>query len=161
MNKDKQVPVARRDGIVVRKIQDEVLIYDTDQDQAHCLSPAAAFVWENCDGKLTVCELAEVIQHNNPDLNAREAEGIVWLALDQLEKSKLLELPVPGSGLSVGVTRRQIIKSAGIAALVALPVVSTIIAPTAAQASTCQASGQSCTTSAECCSGLCSVGLCA
>ena len=161
MNKDKQVPVARRNGIVVRKIKDEVLIYDTDQDQAHCLSPAAAFVWEHCDGKLSVGEMAEIIQQNNPGLNVREAEGIVWLALDQLEKSKLLELPDPSSELSVGVTRRQIIKSSGIAALVALPIVSTIIAPTAAQASTCQASGQSCTTSAECCSGLCSGSICA
>ena len=159
MNNDKQVPVARREGIVVRKIKDEVLIYDTDQDQAHCLSPAAAFVWEHCDGKLTVGEMAEIIQQNNPVLNVREAEAVVWFALDQLDKSKLLELPVPRPELSV--TRRQIIKSSAVAALVALPIVSTIIAPTAAQASTCQASGQGCSTSAECCSGLCSVSVCA
>jgi hypothetical protein len=160
MNKQ-QVPVARKNGIVIRKLKDEVLIYDTDQHQAHCLNPAAVLIWDHCDGERTVSELSDVLRQNNPQLTATEAEGVVWMALDQLKKSQLLELPAGTSEISLGLTRRQLIKSAGIASLVAAPIVSTIVAPMAAQASTCLASGQTCSTSAECCSGLCSASACA
>jgi hypothetical protein len=157
---DQQIPVARKNGIVIRKLKDEVLIYDTDQHQAHCLNPAAVFIWDHCDGERTVGELCDLVQQNNPELSAIEAEGIVWLALDQLKKSELLELPIGQTEISLGVTRRQIMKAAGIAALIALPIVSTIVVPTAAQASTCVASGQGCNVSPQCCSGLCSSSLC-
>src|SRR5882724_6705027 len=124
MNKQ-QIPVARKNGIVVRKVKDEVLIYDSEQHQAHCLNSAAAFVWEHCDGKLTVNDLAKIIQSNNPFLSDKEAEAVVWFALDQLEKTQLLQLPTPDIQSSDGMTRRRLIKAAGIAALIAMPLVST------------------------------------
>ena len=156
-----QNPVARKNGIIIRKLKDEVLIYDIDQHEAHCLNPAAVFIWNLCDGERTVGELAHMLRQNNQSLTSNEAEAIVWLALDQLKKSELLELQESQSEISLGLTRRQLIKSGGVAALVALPIVSTIVAPTAAHAATCLASGQGCTSSAECCSGLCSVNVCA
>src|SRR5215813_1471644 len=47
------------------------------------------------------------------------------------------------------------------AAEVAARVVASVRAPGAAQAATCLSSGQPCTTSPQCCSGLCSGGTCA
>jgi hypothetical protein len=72
---------------------------------------------------------------------------IVWIALNQLEESNLLNGRVPNPETPMGMSRRQLMKKAGIAALIALPIVSTILAPTAAQASTCLANGQGCTIS--------------
>ena len=46
-----QVPVARKQGLVVQEMPDEVLIYDLDTNKAHCLNQTAAFVWKSCDGK--------------------------------------------------------------------------------------------------------------
>ena len=39
----KTLPLARRARIIVKKLRDEVLVYDLDRDKAHCLNrPAAA-----------------------------------------------------------------------------------------------------------------------
>lgn len=146
------MPSARKDGLVVKKINSETLIYDIERQMGHCLNDNAALIWENCDGSRTVSELSALLQIE---------QELVRIALDQLERCNLLQSePAKQPGIT-GMSRRQLIKTAGIAALVAIPVVSTIMAPTAAQASTCLASGQGCSISAQCCSGLCSVGSCA
>jgi hypothetical protein len=85
--------------------------------------------------------------------------AVVELAVDQLRRSGLLNASVtetPG-----GVSRRAILKRVGIGAAVALPVVASVVAPRAAQAATCQPTGSGCTTSSQCCSGVCSNGQCA
>ena len=158
MNKQ-QTPVARRDGLVVRKLRDEVLVYDTEQHQAHCLNKNAALIWEHCDGYRTVSELSRLF-NTTDDLSEYQREQIVRIALEELAMAHLLEKPIDKPLTTNRVSRRQLMRVAGIAALIAMPAVTSMIAPTAAQASTCLASGQSCTTSAECCSGLCSVGAC-
>jgi hypothetical protein len=105
-----------------------------------------------------VRELSDLLRG---DQTAREREELVWIALDQLEKSNLLEQPIERPEGIKGLSRRQMLKAASIAAVIVVPVVSTIMAPKAAQAVTCLATGQGCTISAQCCSGLCSAGLCA
>jgi len=149
-----QTPIARRSGIVVKKMDNDVLIYDTEHHQAHCLNENAALIWEHCDDKRTVQDLCGLLNADK-DTSRHQKEQIIWIALIQLEKVGLLDEPIARPETVKGMTRRQLIKAAGIAALIAIPVVSTMMAPTAAQASTCSASGQSCTSSAECCSGLC------
>jgi hypothetical protein len=161
--KGKAIPSARSNGLVGQRLEGEVLVYDTERHAAHCLNQNAALIWEHCDGKRTASQLSEILQSANgsPAATSKEKDDLVWIALDQLDKSRLLEGPVIRPEKIDGMTRRQLMKAAGIAALIAVPVVSTIVAPTSAQASTCAASGQSCTISAECCSGLCSVNICA
>ena len=44
-------PLARREGLVIRELADEVLVYDLDRDRAHCLNQTAAFIWQCCDGR--------------------------------------------------------------------------------------------------------------
>jgi len=131
---------------------DEVLIYDIETRQAHCLNLAAAKVWEQCNGQRTIEDLC-ILLHQN--------EEAIWLALAQLGERDLLVQPLIRPNEKPRLNRRQLMKAVGAAAVIALPVVSTIIAPTAAQASTCTASGNTCTLSAECCSGVCSIGVCA
>ena len=151
------IPSARSNGLVVQRLEDEVLVYDTERHAAHCLNHNAALIWEHCDGNRTATQLSDILQaaNGNPTITGKEKEELVWVALDQLDKSNLLVAPISRPESTNGMSRRQLMKAAGIAALIAVPVVSTIIAPSAAQAVTCLATGQGCTVSSQCCSGLC------
>ena len=88
---NQNLPIARKDSLIVKELPDETLVYDTQRDKAHCLNSTAALVWKNCDGKKTVDQLREVMEH---DAGAPVPEEMVWLALDQLESFKLLPLAI-------------------------------------------------------------------
>lgn len=152
-------PRARQEGLVVEELPGEVLVYDSDSDKAHCLNQTAALVWKYCDGKTTVSKMA---RHLERDLNTSKVdEKIVQYALEQLSKDHLLEESFVPPALLGGMTRRQMVRALGIGAVVAVPLVTSIVAPTAHAATSCLPPGQPCATSAACCSGLCSGGVCA
>ena len=138
---------------------DEVLVYDQKRHRAHCLNQTAALVWKHCDGKKTVRDVAEAL---SKQAGKRVGEEVVRLAVDELAKSQLLEASGARKWRGVeGMSRREMMKRAGIAAAVAVPVVSSVIAPKAAQAGTCRVSGASCGTSSQCCLQVCTGGVCA
>jgi hypothetical protein len=153
-----EVPQARKEGLVVRELADELLVYDTHRDKAHCLNKTAALIFKHCDGRSSASEIAHTL---SLELNAPVDEKLVWFALEQLSKDHLLEESVPIPSLMSGMTRRQMVRALGLAAVVAVPVVTSIVAPTPAQAATCLPPGNACTSSAQCCNGLCSGGTCA
>ena len=136
-------PQARTTGVVVEHLADEVLVYDLERDRAHCLNEAAARVWEKCDGKRSVGEIGEAVGD----------EGAAWEAVEQLSKAGLLVEKVKRPGAGMG--RREVIKRIAVAAAIGVPVVTSIVAPMASHAANCRPAGQSCTTAAQCCSGLC------
>lgn len=151
------IPRARREGLVIQELPDEVLVYDRERDKAHCLNQTAALVWKYCDGKTTVPTMARNLER---DLNTNGIdEKVVWYALGQLGKDHLLEENIVPPTLLGGMTRRQMVQVLGVAAVIAIPVVSSIVAPTPAQAATCLPNGQTCSISSECCSGLCNGSL--
>lgn len=154
--REQGVPEARKEGLVVQHLSDEVLIYDQRRHKGHCLNQTAALVWKHCDGKTSVSEMARLLEE---ELKTPVKEEVVWLALDQLSKTHLLSKQVTLA--QPGVTRREVIRRIGFAAAVALPAVMSITAPTAVQAATCKASGEACGTSTECCVPLCSANKCA
>jgi len=126
-------PVARTESLIVKEVDGETLVYDLKSDKAHCLNDTAARVWKNCDGSKNVSEIAELL---SAESNSNVKDEVVWLALDQLEKFKLLEEAPAKPSFLAGMTRRQMVARLGIAA-VALPAIVSIVAPTAkAQAST-------------------------
>jgi coenzyme PQQ synthesis protein D (PqqD) len=155
---DQLIPEARREGLVVQELSDEVLVYDRKRNKAHCLNQTAALVWSHCDGKSSVAEMARAIAR---ETNAPVDEDLIWLGVEQLSDTHLLQqsasMPEPKAGLS----RREVIRRIGLTAAVALPVVTSIVAPSAAQAANCRTAGQTCTTAAQCCSGVCNAGTCA
>jgi Coenzyme PQQ synthesis protein D (PqqD) len=155
-NKEEQrVPEARTEGLVVQHLADEVLVYDQRRYKAHCLNRTAALVWGRCDGEATVAEVVRLLEQ---ECGAGVGEEAVWLALEQLGKARLLKERVRKAG--GGLSRREVMRRMGVAAAVGLPMVTSILAPEAAEAANCKTSGQSCTTSPQCCSGLCSGGKC-
>ena len=153
-------PQVRQSGLIVREMDNEILIYDTGNDKAHCLNETAALVWKECDGTKSV---AEITRRLSRQLDTKVDERVVWFALKQFDRDHLLEqqLVMPAALMNGGLNRREMVRALGLAAAVAVPVVTSILAPTAVQAATCLASGQPCTASAQCCSGLCNSGFCA
>ena len=151
-------PVARRRGLVVKEVCHEVLVYDTESDRAHCLNEAAAQVWKLCDGRRDARAIAQAMQEEQ---NVTVDEKVVLFALTQLGRDGLLEQQLVTPNVFRGMSRRQMMRTLGIATAVALPLVTSIVAPTAIQAASCRPSGASCNGSGQCCSGLCSSGTCA
>lgn len=152
---------ARREGLVTRELENETLVYDLTRNRAHCLNETAALVWKNCDGHTTLPQMTEFL---GKELDVSVDERLVLFALDKLGKAHLLEeritLPPEGGRMS----RREAVRRLGMgAALAALPVVMSIVAPTAVSAATCTAVGQQTNcmnsqTSNACCSRCCNTG---
>jgi len=152
------LPIARKEGLVIQEMPDEVLVYDLNTNKAHCLNETAAMVWKSCDGKNTVSDISQTMAQK---LNASVPEDLVWLAIDQLSKDNLLEREIQ-TKIS-GMSRREVIKKVGFASMVALPVIGLLSFPKTALGATCRASAcgvqADCAPSQICCRGTCQASL--
>ncbi len=147
-------PVARTESLIVKEVDGEILVYDLTTDKAHCLNDTAARVWRNCDGHKTVSEISETL---SAESKTNVKDEVVWLALDQLKKFKLLEEAPAKPGFLAGMTRRQMVARMGIAAI-AIPSIVSIVSPTAfAAGASCipQGSVFCCVNPSDCCTGNC------
>lgn len=147
-----QVPKARHEQLIVKELPDELLIYDLQSDKAHCLNETAALVWKNCDGHKTVEQLRELMEEN---AGSPVPEEMVWLALDQLEAFRLLDEAALKPVQFAGMSRRDMVRRVGIAAI-ALPVILSIVAPTAQAQASGLPPASCCTSPGQCASGNCS-----
>lgn len=129
------MPRARKDELVIEELPDETLVYDLKRHKAHCLNHTAAAVWRHCDGTKTISHIALVLEKES---SLPRDEGIVHLALDRLQKAKLLEDGFTGAGNEISHSRRDLVKKLALfGGAMMLPVVSSITSPAAAmQAST-------------------------
>lgn len=127
-------PRARSARLLTERLNDEILLFDQDQDVAHCLQADLARVWECCDG-----------QHSVPDIAA--ALGLteiqVEAAVTELGGQALLEAAPELEGYSRRDAAKRIAKiGAGVAA--APLVYSLAIGPAAAMATPGQCAAVSC-----------------
>jgi hypothetical protein len=153
-----KMPRARKSGLIIQEADNEILIYDQASDKAHCLNQTAAKVWKYCDGETTLLDTCSALSR---DLGTVVDEKLVWFAVDQFSKDNLLEKQItPPPFMIAGINRRQLMRTLGLTAVVAVPLVTSIIAPMPAQASTCLVTGSPCTSSIQCCSTVCNVNVC-
>jgi hypothetical protein len=148
------MPRARQAGLIIRELEEETLVYDLDTDKAHCLNQTAARIWKHCDGTSSVAQLCERLSQT---METTVDEKVVWYALEQFNKDGLLEEKIepPAVFKIAGMSRRQMVRTLGLAAMVAIPVVTSIVAPTPVQAQSCLPRGSLCNPSApRCCPGL-------
>jgi len=126
------MPSARTAELVVEELPGEILVYDLKRHRAHCLNRTSALVWRHCDGRTTVSQVAEVLEHES-ELPADEE--IVWLALDRLRKAKLLQDGAAFPEEEVSHSRRDAVRKLAVLGglSILLPVVSSIRSPLAAQ----------------------------
>ncbi|HSK74199.1 MAG TPA: PqqD family protein [Pyrinomonadaceae bacterium] len=141
-----EVPAARKAELVVQEVSDEVLVYDLRTNRAHCLNETAAFVWKSCNGENSVVEISRKCQK---ETGKPVSEEMIWLAIDQLGKRDLLEKRIEIE--FQGQTRREALKKIGLGAMIALPIITSLTAPTAALAGTiCANPACTCTLVANC-----------
>jgi len=126
-------PQARSHNLVTRELPDEELVYDLKNNQAHCLNKLAAAVWKQCDGHQTIAEIASLLEQ---ETGTTVSEQAVNVALYQLNKANLLDPQVGWAPEKPNQLRRDILRRIGLGAAV-LPLVTSIIAPTIAQAMSC------------------------
>jgi hypothetical protein len=150
-------PLARKTDLLSQELPHETLVYDIETDRAHCLNETTAFVWKRCDGRNTPRDIAQLL---GDKVNSGLEERLVWLALDQLADIDLLDQRMVLPPGLAGINRREMVRALGWATVVAVPLITSIVVPTAAQASTCKAGGQPCASSAQCCSGICNSNTC-
>ena len=124
------LPKVRR-NLLVQDLNDETLIYDLTNNKSYCLNSTAKIVFNACNGKTAFDDLK--IQTNLPD-------EIIYLSLDELKSNDLVETNYvsPFSGMN----RREVIRKVGLASMIALPVISSLIAPNAASAASSCPVGQ-------------------
>ena len=108
-------PRRRDSDLLVRDIDDELIVHDTGSDRITHLDRETAAVWRLCDGRTDVAGLAQ---------RAGSTEAEVSAALVRLQDADLL--------VGTGVDRRALLRGAAAVAWT-VPLV-TIVAPTAAQA---------------------------
>ena len=157
------LPRARKDGLVIKELVNETLVYDLETDEAHCLNQTAALVWKSCDGTTTIASMTSLLQE---ELDRSVSADVVWLAVKQLRDFHLVESYDEETVAMPLVSRRNLVLKYAPAALV-LPLILSISAPTAAQASTNPAcatppfpQGCACQNDSDCTTQNCNGGIC-
>lgn len=125
------LPLARKDDLVVQNLPDETLVYDCNTHKACCLNKTSASVWNYCDGKSSAAQISALM---GKEFNSAVSEELVWLSISQLSDQNLLTEKAELPGTLKGLNRREVIRRTAIAAAIALPVISSITAPPAASA---------------------------
>ena len=154
-----KLPLARSEGLIIEKLENELLVYDLKREKSHCLNRTAVLIWKHCDGETDVAKMTRILNEN---LNAPISEQAIWLGLKQLAGAHLLQERLNAPAQIAKVSRRALIRRAGLTAAVTLPLIMTITAPTAKAQATCLPRDAACTANSQCCSGNCrGNGLCA
>jgi hypothetical protein len=127
------IPKARANGLLFEQVEDELLVYDRERDRGHRLNRTAAAIWRHCDGHRTVDDLVATLRG---ELDPAVDENLVLITLDRLSAEHLLEEPLGMTVDRVRASRRQFVRKVGLVGALSLllPVITTITAPTYAQA---------------------------
>lgn len=128
----KKNPRSRGKDVVIQEVKGEILIYDLNEHKGFCLNKTSAFVWQACDGTRTALEISSYLSEK---LGEPFPIELVWLTLNDLKNENLLDnFEDPGIEYT-GLPRRELIKKVGFATMISLPLITSLIAPTAATAS--------------------------
>ena len=123
-----------RTSLIVKELAGEVLVYDETSTKAYCLNKSAATIWGMCDGKTSISEMAHKAA---VEFDGMIDEAFVAVALASFRDNGLLENESVDIRPIARLTRAELVARVGrvgLAAAVALPLVTSIVAPTAAKA---------------------------
>jgi phospholipase C len=118
-------PQARSEGLISEELDGQLLLYDRESSVAHALDRQASALWRACDGDSDVAALA--VRCNMSQENVR-------LTLARLEELGLLAVAPDEQS---GETRRSALRKmtlAGVGLSAGIPMISSVLIPTAASA---------------------------
>ena len=122
--KQQWVP-CRVDDVVSRSVGDELVVYTPGNAETHALNETAAVVFGAVDGHRNVDDLVGVVSNG---LGKKVDEAVVFAALSQLSESGLTTAP-PARW-----DRRDVLRTVGLAGVVAAPVIASVALPSVADA---------------------------
>ena len=143
------LPLARMNDLVVQDFDTEVLIYDLTTNKAYHLNEILSIIYQACDGNTSFANLK--VKHKFTD-------DLIFLALDELNRENLLEQNQPYQSPWAGLSRREVIRKIGLASIIALPAISSVVAPAAAHGASLGALFAACASPADCASNFCTQG---
>lgn len=126
-------PKARKVGLSVRSLGDELVVIDQKKGVTHHLNSSVAMVWRSCDGRRSKEDLASLFAR---DATPAAATRLVEAALSDLDTAGLLVLDRSDGLATSELSRRQAIRKLAVAGItgIALPAVTTAILSSPAQA---------------------------
>jgi len=118
----------RVEGLLIERVDGEVLVVKESSHEAHALNEAAAVVFDLCDGSMSHAAMAAEVARRT---GLPADESVVALALADLVEAGLVVLDDEETPV---ITRRSLIRGLALpaAAIAMLPVVETVLMPTPA-----------------------------
>ena len=129
-------PVSRSADLTVKRMGEEVVVFDARNGSVHHLNNVSGVVWQACDGRTDVAGLARIVARTT---QMDDPVPAVELALEQLSRRGLLETNVERPTSDRRRNRREALKQLAKAA--AIPIVLTL---TANRARALSESGEAC-----------------
>lgn len=117
------LPKARTADILEQEAGRELMIYDLRIDKAYNLNETLTIIYKACNGKTSFNEVNRAFKFT---------DDLIYLALDKLHRENLLTNYE--SCKFKNLSRREIIKKIGLVSMIALPVITGLVAPPAAAA---------------------------
>jgi hypothetical protein len=120
--------------VSVQQVGAETLIYDGRRHLAFCLNASSAVVWRMADGTRTIAQMSNAA---SLELGAEMSEDLVRFSIETLGVDGLIEPATEAetnSDAARNISRRAMLQRLGVGGAMLLPVVASIVAPTAAQA---------------------------
>ena len=127
----KNKPLARTSDIIVQKLEDETLFYDLKVNKAFCLNETAILVWDSCNGQRTIAEIAKRLEKK---LGKTVNEDVVLFAIKQLSEDGLLNDYEGLAEQFSSFSRREAIRKIAFASAIAIPLITSVVAPSAVSA---------------------------
>jgi hypothetical protein len=126
-------PVARNSDLLVRRFDDEVIVYDLITNNALYLNETSANIWKLCDGHRSVMDIRRELREK---FKTEVSTDYVLFAIYRLRQDQLIsdedDIDIY---LKKSWGRRTTKRRYGRGSLMVLPRISSVIAPTAVAAS--------------------------
>ena len=87
---DTRFPKARSAGLKIEELDDELVLYDLEQQRAHALTAFAAAVWKRCDGRTSIRTISDAVANT---FGLPSDLDVIWDSLRRLDLAGLLEPP--------------------------------------------------------------------
>src|SRR5258708_37466403 len=105
-----RLPSPRIQGLIVRELAGELVVYDKTRHRAFCLNPTVASIWKSCEGRTSPGQARRRLE---AELGRPVPDAVVSFGVDQLGKAGLLQDAV--SSARKHPSRREVLRSIGVA----------------------------------------------
>ncbi len=122
-------PVARNLNLVIQRMENETIVYDLTTNHALYLNETSAIIWNLCDGRTSIGQIRDKLKEK---FGTSVSSDFVWFAIYKLRKDKLLSSENEIDKQLKKFSGRRAIKRFGFDSTIAMPMISSVIAPTAA-----------------------------